>query len=68
MHGQSPPAEGGDGSTRYLKPMVVDICDNDIHPTSGHSQRSASADATGTAGNDRDFPCELHSLSLLCLF
>ena len=67
MHGQSTPAKRSDGGTRLLKPQVVDICDDDIRPASGHGQRRASADPTGATRDDCDFPCELHSLFSLCL-
>ena len=55
MHGHNTPAEGDDFGTRLLKPTVVNICDNDIRPASGHGQRGASADPTGAARDDRHF-------------
>jgi hypothetical protein len=67
MHGHNTPAEGGDFGTRFLKPTVVDICDDEIRPASGHGQRGALANPTSATSDDRDFPFELHSSSP-CLF
>src|SRR5205823_6716729 len=61
MHGENTPPEGGDGGARLRKPTLVNIGDDDIRAAAGHGQRGASANPTGAASDDRDFPCELHS-------
>ena len=66
MHGENTPPEIGDVGTRLLKPTVVNIGDDEIRPATGHGQRGASANPTGATSDDRDFPCALHSASLLC--
>jgi hypothetical protein len=68
MHGQRTSAEGDNVGTRLLKPTVVNICDDNICPASGHGQCGASANPTGTASDDGDFACALHSSNPFCFF